>query len=226
MKYKYQMHTHTSPCSACASATPDELVYSLYKGGYNGCVLTNHFIRGNSGIDPNLSWNDFVYQYENDYIECKKAAEKYNIDIIFGVEENVGDGLEILCYGITPRFLYDNPQLQTDHSVESWYNALHKFGALCIQAHPFRDRAYIKNPRVLPIEYIDGIEVYNHFNSPENNLFAEQFADEHPDLILTSGADTHNGVSSCFAGIMTDIRITDEKDIVTVLKSRNYILIK
>ncbi len=220
------MHTHTAPCSACGSSTPDKLVEALHTGGYNGCVLTNHFIRGNSGIDRSLPWKDFVARYEKDYIECKKAAQKYDLDIIFGIEEGVGDGLEILCYGITPQFLYENPQLQSDHSVEAWYNALHKFGALCIQAHPFRDRAYITNPRVLSLEYIDGIEVYNHYNTPENNLQAEQFADAHPDLILTSGADTHTGRSACFAGIETDTRITNEKDIVGVLKSGSYTLIK
>ena len=226
MKYKYQLHTHTAPCSACGRSTPDELAEALHTGGYNGCVLTNHFIKGNSGIDRNLPWNEFVAQYEKDYIECKKAAEKYDLDIIFGIEEHLFDGLEILCYGITPQFLYDNPHLRYDHSVEAWYNALHGFGALCIQAHPFRDRAYIKNPRVLPLEFIDGIEVHNHGNSPENNLLAEQFADTHPDLILTSGADTHTGASACFAGIETDIRITNEKDLVSVLKSGNYKLIK
>lgn len=225
-KYKYQMHTHTAPCSACGSSTPDELVEALHTGGYNGCVLTNHFIRGNSGIDRSLPWKDFVAQYEKDYMECKTAAQKYDLDIIFGVEEGVGDGLEILCYGITPQFLYNNPQLQNDHSVETWYNALHKFGALCIQAHPFRDRAYITNPRVLSLEYIDGIEVYNHYNTPENNLQAERFADAHPDLILTSGADTHTGGSACFAGIETYTRITNEKDIVSILKSGRYTLIK
>ena len=219
------MHTHTAPCSACGSSTPDELVESLHIGGYNGCVLTNHFIRGNCGIDRSLPWKDFVAQYEKDYIECKKAAQKYDLDIIFGVEENVGDGLEILCYGITPQFLYDNPLLQNDHSVETWYNALHKFGALCIQAHPFRDREYIKNPRALPLEYIDGIEVYNVRNNEKNNDEAEEIANAHPELILTSGADVHFPHEVCAGGIEVNRRIRDEKELVEVLKSGEYELL-
>ena len=75
MKYKYQMHAHTSPCSACAVMSPAELVESLYSGGYSGCVVTNHFYKGNSGIDRNLPYNDFIKKYEEDYLECKKAAE-------------------------------------------------------------------------------------------------------------------------------------------------------
>ena len=60
MKYKYQMHAHTSPCSACAVMSPAELVESLYSGGYSGCVITNHFYNGNSGIDRKLPYNDFI----------------------------------------------------------------------------------------------------------------------------------------------------------------------
>lgn len=227
MKYKYQLHLHTTPCSFCGRTTPEELAETLHNGGYTGCVITNHFMRGNTGIDRSLSWNDFVAQYEKDYLECKKAAEKYDLDIIFAVEEGVGDGLEILCFGITPQFLYDNPQLQNDNSVKTWYEALHKFGALCIQAHPYREKPYIKKAGVLPLEYIDGIEVFNFFNTPECNLRAEQFADTHPDLILTSGADSHDGGSVCVrSGIETNTRIKNEEDLVGVLKSGNYTLIK
>lgn len=225
-KYKYQLHCHTKPCSACASMTPSELIGGLVVGGYSGCVITNHFFKGNSGIDRNLPWDEFVRQYENDYLECKKKAEIYGLDIIFGIEEHLFDGLEILCYGITPQFLYDNPQLQTDHSVETWYNALNKFGALCIQAHPYRDRTYITNPRLLPLEFIDGIEVYNYSNKPQNNVLAEEFAKNYPDLILTSGADAHTEDLMSNAGIETTVRITDEQQLVNVLKSGNYTLIK
>ena len=226
MKYKYQMHAHTSPCSACAVMSPAELVESLYSGGYSGCVVTNHFYKGNSGIDRNLPYNDFIKKYEEDYLECKKAAEKYNLDILFGIEENLFDGLEILCYGITPQFLYDNPNLLSDHTAETWYKALHDFGAVCIQAHPFRDREYITNPRTLPLDCIDGIEVYNHCNKPEENLKAEKFAENNPSLISVSGADAHTVELVCRAGIESDIRITDEKILSDVLKSKQYRLIK
>ena len=60
MGYKYQMHTHTSPCSRCGRLTPEELAQSLAEGGYQGAVLTNHFKGGNSGIDRSLPWEKFV----------------------------------------------------------------------------------------------------------------------------------------------------------------------
>lgn len=223
--YKYQMHTHTAMCSKCADMTSKQLIESLVAGGYSGCVLTNHFFKGNSNINRNLPWNDFVAFYENDYLECKKLAQKHDLDIIFGVEEHLFDGLEILCYGITPQFFYDNPVLKNDHSIETWSAALHNFGALCIQAHPFRDRSYISNPRLLPCEYIDGIEVFNYCNEPHENILAANAAKEHPNWVLISGADTHSANLVCNAGIESNIKITNEKTLVSVLKSGDYKLI-
>ena len=219
------MHTHTAPCSKCALMTIDELVENLYNGGFKGCVLTNHFYNGNTGIDRNLPWNEFVAQYEKNYVECKKAASKYDLDIIFGIEENISDGLEILCYGITPKFLYEHPELKNAHNIETWSNTLREVGALCVQAHPFRDRPYIKSPGILISEFIDGIEVFNACNKPEENQKASVVANEHPEWILVSGADTHLPASVCWSGIRTNIRITDEKKLVNVLKSRGYELI-
>lgn len=224
--YKYQMHTHTSPCSRCASMTPQELVNALFYGGYSGCVITNHFLGGNTGIDRNLPWNDFVAQYEKDYIEIKKAAKCKDLDIIFGIEEHLFDGLEFFCYGITPQFLYEHPELRDDHSIETWSKALHKYGALCIQAHPFRARAYIKEPKILPTEFIDGIEVFNACNKPDENLQAHNEAIMHPEWILTAGGDSHLAESACWSGITTNTRINNEKELVKVLKSKDYELIK
>ena len=220
------MHTHITPCSKCAPMTARELVDSLVAGGFQGCVLTNHFFHGNSGIDRELSWEQFVAEYEKNFVECKELAQEYDLDIIFGVEEHISGGLEILCYGITPQFLYDHPELKTEHSIETWSNALRDFGAICVQAHPFRERGYISNPGLLPIEYIDGIEVFNACNKPEENETAELVAKEYPEWILVSGADTHLPASVCWAGIATSERITDSNTLAKILKSRNYELIR
>ena len=223
--YKYQLHTHTYPCSACSGMTPQELVEGLQQGGYQGCVITNHFIGGNTGIDRRLSWHEFVKQYVNDYLECCKYAEQYDLDIIFGIEEVVVAALEILCYGVTPEMLYAHPQL-AKAGPEEWYEIMHKEGVLCIQAHPFRERAYIPKARMLPLDCIDGIEVYNAANTEKNNKEAEETAERHPELILVSGADAHRKEDVCRGGILTSKRISDGKELVEVLKSGEYQLIK
>lgn len=204
---------------------PEELAKALFKGGYSGCVITNHFINGNTGFYRHLPWNEFVAEYEKDYRRLKKCGEKYGLDIIFGIEEHVGRGFEILCYGITPEFLYSHPGLR-ERNIELWYKTLKKHGALCIQAHPFREEIYIPEPQVLPLDFIDGIEVYNADNSQKNNLEAEAFFALHPELITTSGGDTHEPATACLGGIAVEERIRDEKELVAVLKSKKYELIK
>ena len=224
-RYRYQMHAHTYPCSACANMTPKELVEGLHAGGYSGGVITNHFYHGNSGIDRSLTWDEFIRQYELDYIACRKEAQKYDLDLIFGIEEVVADGLEILCYGLTPEVLYKNPELiECDYKL--WYRIMHEKDVLCVQAHPFRERYYIPNPGVLPLEFIDGIEVYNAANFKKNNLEAEKYAKAHPELIVISGADAHYEQEACVGGIEVKKRIRNGKELVEVLKSREYVLIK
>ena len=224
-RYRYQMHSHTYPCSACGDMSPRQLVVALNASGYSGCVITNHFYHGYTGIDRNLDWTEFIRQYELDYIACCEEAKKYDLDIIFGIEEIVSEGIEILCYGVTPEILYSNPELsQCDYKL--WYRIMHANGVLCIQAHPFRERYYIPKPGVLPHDFIDGIEVYNAANTPKNNLEAERYAQAHPELILVSGADAHDELSICVGGIEAKRRIRNGKELVEVLKSREYVLIK
>ena len=226
-QYKYQMHIHTSPCSACGRMSPAELCEALHENGYQGTVLTNHFYHGNSGIDRSESttWEAFVSAYEKDYLECLEEAKKYDLDIIFGIEEVVIPGLEILCYGITPQILYDNPQLR-NCSIEEFTKTLRKYGVVLIQAHPFREACYIPNPGHLPVEYIDGVEVYNKGNSTEEmNQKALDFANEHPHFIKTSSADAHTTDRVMFGGIMTDTRISSSKELAEILRSGKYELI-
>ncbi len=223
-KYKYQMHTHTFPCSDCSRMSPEELVKSLHDGGYSGCVITNHFMNGNTGIDRNLPWEEFVGYFEADYLECKKHADKYGLDIIFGIEEGVGGGLEILCYGITPEILRSHPELRR-RDARQWHDVARSCGALCIQAHPFRECDHVPEPKLLPLDVIDGFEVYNAGNSCENNVSAAEAFKNHPGLITVSGADTHSPATVCLGGIEASKRITNEKELVEVLKSGEYTLI-
>ena len=224
MSYKYQIHLHTSPCSACGAMSPKELVEALHENGFQGAVITNHFYHGNSGIDrsENTTWEQFVFAYEKDYLECKEEAKKYDMDIIFSIEESVYPGIEILCYGITPKALYDNPNLR-DCSAKERVEIMRKNGAVIIQPHPFREASYIPNPGPLPIELIDGVEIYNKGNSKEEmNEKALEFANQYPHLIRTASADAHSTDRVAYGGIIVNERIYNEKDLANVLKNGNF----
>ena len=225
--YKYQLHLHTTPCSKCGKLTPEELCQALVEYGYQGGVITNHFYHGNSGIDrsENTSWEQFVAAYEENWLACKKEAEKYDLDIIFSIEESLKPGTEVLCYGITPKILYDNPQL-IKGVAEEWVRVMRENGVVIIQAHPFREAFYIPEPGPLPVEMIDGVEVFNNGNSdPSMNERALEFAKEHPHLLRTSSADAHWYECVQYGGIVTEHRIRNEQDLAKVLRSREYELV-
>lgn len=226
-QYKYQMHIHTSPCSFCGKMPPAELCKALHENGYQGGVLTNHFYHGNSGIDRSESttWQMFVSAYEKDYLDCLEEAKKYDLDIIFGIEEVVVPGLEILCYGLTPEILYDNPKLQSC-SLEEWVQIMRQNGVVLIQAHPFREAFYVPNPGPLPVELIDGVEIYNRGNSTEEmNKKALDFATKHPHLIRTSSADAHITDRVAIGGIITNTRIRTSYDLANTLRTNEFELI-
>ena len=227
-EYKYQMHIHTYPCSGCGRMSPAELCQALHDCGYQGGVLTNHFYHGNSGIDRSdkTSWEEFVSAYEKDYLECLEEAKKYDLDIIFGIEEVVyAQGIEALCYGITPEILYKNPHLK-NCSFDEWVKTMHENGVLVIQAHPFREADYIPKPMRLPIDMIDGLEVYNGHNSREDmNENAMALANANPQLIKTSSGDAHNVNMVCCGGIKTRERIKNSKELADILRKGSYQLI-
>ena len=128
MMYRYQLHTHTSPCSRCARMTPEELCLALREGGYAGAVLTNHFRGGNTGIDRTLPWQEFVAAYEADYLACREAAKQYDLDILFGIEEGFA-GLELLAYGLTPELLYEHSELYGRDILE-WARVMRECGVV------------------------------------------------------------------------------------------------
>ncbi|MBR5459244.1 MAG: hypothetical protein IKV53_00110 [Clostridia bacterium] len=223
-EYKYQMHTHTSPCSACAVTTPRELCEALVSGGYAGAVLTNHFYGGNTGIDRSLPWEDFISAYEEDYNKCREEASRFDLDIIFCIEQAVKGHREFLVYGITVEILKAHPELR-DNRFEDWKRVAVENDLLIIQAHPYRKLPYITMPYPLPLDFIDGIECYNHWNPKEENDEAFGFAQENPHLILTSGGDTHRPDNVCRGGITVTRRIKNEKELVSVLRNGDYSLI-
>lgn len=217
----YEMHQHTAPCSHCGHAEPVKLVNTLKSEGFAGLVITNHFFRGNTGIDRELPWADFVKAYEEDYLALKKAGDEIDFDVIFGVEEHIGNSKEILLYGITPEFLYAHPELRGGE-LETFSKAVREFGGLVFQAHPYRSRSYIENPQLnLPVELIDGMEVFNACNPVEENLQAAQYAEEH-NLLVCAGSDAHYENFEHRFGIACEHRIKDSFELAEVLKNKDY----
>ena len=222
MSYLYETHCHSSQCSRCAVSTAQELVRAYCIKGYDGLVLTDHFIWGNTAVSRRLPWDERMRQYYEAYLDAKKAAEGLDFDVIFGFEHAYGDGKEVLVYGVELDFLLVNPdipQLSLDRFVER----IHEAGGIVIQAHPYRNRSYV-NMAVEPRwDIVDGIEIYNTGNQPGEDARALRMAPRE-DYILTSGGDIHYDRDERIghAGVLLPQRVKTSKEFADALKRREH----
>lgn len=222
--FKYEMHLHNSGCSACGKSTAREMIDAAREKGYSGVVFTNHFYRGNTGIDRSLPWADFVGQYNESYIDAKEYAKQFDIDVLFGVEEKYTAGKEALIYGLSPEVFALSPEF-ADMDLHQMAAFVRKNGGIIVCAHPYRVRSYIPDPDRDPDHTcFDGVEVYNSHNTEEENAKAMAFALKHG-LLQLSGGDTHTTELFGGSGIAFKSRIKSNKELISALKTRDYSLI-
>ncbi len=218
--YKYEMHIHSEPCSGGGDVI-ERQIDKLIERGYSGMVTTNHFYYGDTRIDRSLAWEEFVDAYRECYERGKRYGDERGFDVLFGIEEHVGEGREILVYGINPELLVAHPELRCADAA-AYARVVHEAGGVVFQAHPYRERYYITMPGPLEcLDELDGIEVYNAGNKPEENLLAARLA-EKKSLATVAGSDGHSTESCGRAGIVSKERIRTNEDLVRVLKSGEY----
>ncbi len=219
--FRYEMHIHSKPCSGGGDDIRRQIDV-LIERGYTGMVITNHFYYGDTRIDRDLPWEEFVDAYRQDYLNGLEYARERDFDLYFGIEEHVGEGLEVLCYGISPDLLAAHPELR-EHRVEDYIRLVHEAGGLIFQAHPYRDRYYIPNPGPLPcLGELDGIEVYNASNYPEENERAAALAAERGLRCTTAGSDGHHCDSCGFGGIELYERPRDYAELIEMIRAGRY----
>ena len=118
------------------------MVDAAVEKGYSGIILTNHFYHGNTCVDRDLPWVEFVDAYEQDYLVAKKYGEEKGLKVFFGIEEGYDAGKEILIYGISPEALKKCSDFIT-MDPSQMADFVHQNGGITVCAHPFRNRSYI-----------------------------------------------------------------------------------
>ncbi len=230
MKFKTELHCHSAEVSKCATATAEEIVGEYIKYGYSTIVLTNHlnshtFKNDRFGDLTALSWDEKMDHFMNGYIRMKEAAGD-RLNILLGVEIHpVKSACDYMIYGIDEAFLRSNPTL-LEMKLRDISELVRASGCFFVQVHPFRNDMKIVRP-----EYFDGCEVYNGGTTPEKpdrsrNWLAEIWAERY-DLAPTSGSDFHRlGDHRPNGGIITESEIKSNEELLRVLRSREYELIR
>lgn len=222
MEYKYELHCHTGDVSRCASC-PAEKAVELYKArGYSGMVITDHYspqtFLDRHLFSPQKETNFYLSGYEK-----ALAAAGDDFTVLLGMEIRFyGMTNDYLVYGMTPEFIREHGNLMT------WYPR--RFHELCkknnmifLQAHPFRPYIYRENPK-----HIDGCEIYNgKAGDTDINEKAQLWAEMHQMKIRVGGTDFHREKNlENLSGIITDEKIRTNSDLLRILRSGDFRVIK
>ena len=219
MEYKYELHCHTDMVSQCGRVKPAEIVKMYKEAGYSGIVVTEHYSPLTFGLRSYYKPQRLVDFYLSSYYEMKKY-ETEDFSVIFGMElRHYATGADYLIYGIEPEWLKTQGNLMALWEKQV-YRKMHAQGYLVFQAHPFRPYILRCNPK-----YIDGIEVFNGKCDAKTNHEALQWALKTGKL-MSSGSDFHRPEHLARGGIITTEPIRTGKELVRILQSGSFRLIK
>ncbi len=222
--FRYETHLHTREGSACGLDTAACMVDAYIAAGYAGVIVTDHFFNGNCAVSVDLPWAKKVAEFCKGYDQALAAVQGRPFTVFFGWEYNY-QGTEFLTYGLDRRFLLDHADILA-WDVRTYLQTVRQSGGLVSQAHPFRQREYIREIRLFP-EDVDAVEVYNPGNHPDWNAQAVRLAEANG-LASTVGSDAHSArVSEATAAAMAfDHRLTSVADFITSVKNHAYRIIR
>ena len=115
--YRIELHAHTKPESACSEIEPEVLADTYKNLGYDGVVVTNHFMGYNVGKDseymPGETKEEQLDFYLTGYRTAKEQGDKIGIKVYLGLEIRFSKECEndYLIYGVDEEITsvcYDN----------------------------------------------------------------------------------------------------------------------
>ena len=215
--FYYETHVHTYPVSACAKVSVEEMLTAYKKAGYAGVFMTDHFIDGNVNVEVRAKpYEERIEYYFSAYEEGKAIGDEIGIDVFLGIEMTYG-GTDFLVYGIDKEWCLAHHDMHKMRKSEL-LKLMMDDGALIIQAHPFREAAYIDHIRLFP-RHVHGVEVFNANRSEFENKLAEQYAENYH-LLRFSGSDNHIGENQkLLSGIATERPVESVKDFIDLYLS-------
>lgn len=214
--YKYETHLHTLPVSRCARVGIAENLEFYKRMGYDGVFITNHFIDGNIDIDRDLPYEERIRFYFNDYEQALEIGKAMELKVFCGVELSY-DGTDFLIYGLDKEWYLAHPEIE-GMKKSGELTLMMNCGALIIQAHPFREAAYIDHIQLFP-RYVHGVEIFNANRTEFENQLAAIYAAQYG-LLTFAGTDNHLGAGQkVLSGVCCREPIADVQDFIQKVKS-------
>lgn len=224
--FQYELHSHTSECDRDAYLSARELVHLYKDSGYDGMVITDHYIERFYTLwfpdeVKGLTHEQQVTRWLKGFRTARDEGEKIGFTVLPGAEVRFDHcPNDYLLYGLHEDFFYTVPRLNELHNLNELL-ALMPANVCVVHAHPFRDGMIVDTPP----QNLFGMEVFNGGTEEFRNGLARQFAD-HYRLAPTSGSDIHDMSRLAKGGIITERRIQTPEDLSSVLRSGAYRLIE
>ncbi len=220
---RFELHVHTKECDKCASMGGADIVHHFQKLGYDGMVVTDHYIDlfHEWFADELLgkSYRQRMERWLKGYYTAREEGEKCGFTVLPGAEVRFdGQPNDYLIYGVSEDFFYEAPPLNHCKTLEE-LTALLPTDACVVQAHPFRDSMTVMDPKLL-----FGLEVRNAGTPEFRNDLARIYA-EHYQKAMTSGSDFHGKDRQFHGGILTSAPIQSPADLIRTLRSGEYTLL-
>ena len=224
MSFKTELHCNSRDISPCSHQDVDGIVEKYTGSGYASLVLANH--AGEYIFDeviPDGTWKSKV-DYYFDAAEKLRDAAGDRLTIIDGMELRFNESInDYLVFGVTREKFYDIPDVFS-YSPGRFHDYAKENDMLFIQAHPMRFGMTLTSP-----DCLDGYEIFNgHQGQRSHNDIAKAWAEHfnRHSLILTSGSDSHELGLPTSGGIVTDEKICSSDELLSVLRSGSYSLIR
>lgn len=212
-----ETHLHTADSSACGCVNARDMVRMYKKAGYDGVIVTDHFLTGNTCVSRELPWKKQVERFFQGFEEAYDEGQKIGLRVFEGLEYS-NFGTDFIVLGLDRQWICDNQEMiymTPDEFLPMFKNA----GATIIQAHPYREADYIRTVRPYP-HLVDAIEVVNLGNRDDEwNKKAYKLA-QMMDKPMTGGSDCHRFGNDYFgAGIRIDHEPKDLAELCEIIKS-------
>ena len=207
---------HTLPVSRCARYSVRENLEFYKSLGYDGIFITNHFLDGNINIDKALPYKERVKFYFSDYYEALELSKEIGIKVFLGVEISYR-GTDFLIFGLNEEWFLAHPEIM-DMKKSEELPFLASYGALVVQAHPYRQDKHIDHIRLFP-HCIEGVETINACRTELENKMADIFADAYG-FVKTAGTDNHIASRQThLAGMESETPLVNEADFINRVRN-------
>jgi len=216
--YLYETHLHTAEVSKCAVSGGADYIAGYMQKGYSGIIVTDHFFNANCALSRKLPWERWVECFCLGYEKAKEEGDRQGFSVFFGWEETFDGCDDYLVYGLDKQWLLAHPQARSWTRGEQ-YRAVREAGGCVVQAHPFRQRAYI--PRiVLSAGCVDGVEVVNGGHEDEScDALAYRYAQKLGKPAI-AGTDIHDASGIQYGelyGVYSEKKLDSIEDFVSMI---------